>query len=186
MNLGNEKELVEKILNGDERAADFLYKKLSPFVRGVCFKMTKDADKTEELTQISLIQIFRKLERFSFNSSLSTWAFRIATNQCLMSFRVKKEKLTDSLADHDHILDIASPRTFSTGDKILLEQALKQMPRGYKQIFYLHDVEGFDHEEVAKILKISVGTSKSQLHKARLKLRRLINKKVNPRVYERV
>lgn len=186
MNLGNEKELVEKILSGDERAAHFLYNKLSPFVRGACFKITKDADKTEELAQISLIQVFEKLSQFSFNSSLSTWAFRIATNQCLMSFRVKKEKLTDSLADHDHLLDIASPRPFSAGDKILLEQALKQMPRGYKQIFYLHDVEGFDHEEVAKILKISVGTSKSQLHKARLKLRRLINKKVNPRVYERV
>lgn len=184
MKLGNEKDLVKNILDGDGSAADFLYKKLFPFVRGVCWKMTKDLDKSEELTQISMIQIFTKLRQFSFNSSLSTWAYRVATNQCLMSFRVKKDKQTDSLEDHDHILGIASPHTFSAEDKILLEQALKQMPKGYKQIFYLHDIEGFEHEQVANILGCSIGTSKSQLHKARIKMRKLINKKVNPRIYE--
>lgn len=184
MKLGNEKELVEKIKNGEELAADFLYNKLFPFVRGVCWKMTKDIDKTEELTQVSMIQIFTKLDKFSFKSSLSTWAYRVATNQCLMSFRNKKEKQTDSLDAHDHILQVESPRSFSVADKILLEQSMRQLPIGYKKIFYLHDIQGFEHEQVANILGCSIGTSKSQLHKARTKMRKLINKKVNPRVYE--
>jgi RNA polymerase sigma-70 factor (ECF subfamily) len=110
----------------------------------------------------------------------------MTVNQVLMHFRkrtVKFEKTTDEGETPVQIVNgTQNHRRMPVVDKIALESAIDQLPPGYKSVFVLHDVEGYEHEEVARILGCSVGTSKSQLHKARLKLRKLLQKKTNPRL----
>jgi RNA polymerase sigma-70 factor (ECF subfamily) len=110
----------------------------------------------------------------------------MTVNQVLMHFRkrtVKFEKTTEEGETPVQIVSgSANPERMRIVDKIALDNAIEQLPAGYKNVFVLHDVEGFEHEEVARILGCSVGTSKSQLHKARLKLQKLLKKKANPRL----
>jgi RNA polymerase sigma-70 factor (ECF subfamily) len=110
----------------------------------------------------------------------------LTDNQVLMHFRqrnVKFEKTTEEGDPPEQtVRGTENPFKMPIVDKIALESAIDQLPTGYKNVFVLHDVEGFEHEEVARILGCSVGTSKSQLHKARLKLRKLLKKKANPRL----
>ena len=110
----------------------------------------------------------------------------MTVNQVLMHFRkrtVKYEKTTEEgETPVQMVAGTSNPERMRIVDKIALDNAIEQLPKGYKNVFVLHDVEGFEHEEVARILGCSVGTSKSQLHKARLKLQKLLKKKANPRM----
>jgi len=155
-------------------------------VYSICFRMVRNASDAEDLTQQVFIQLFRKLHTFRGESSFTTWLHRMTVNQVLMHFRkrtVKFEKTTEEGETPEQIVSgTANPEKMRIVDKIALDNAISQLPEGYKNVFVLHDVEGFEHEEVAKILGCSVGTSKSQLHKARLKLQKLLKKKANPRL----
>lgn len=179
-------QLARSAAHGDMGAFEELYKRHHRRVYSVCLRMLQNTSEAEDLTQDVFIQLYRKIGSFRGDSAFTTWLHRMTVNQVLMHFRkrnVKFEKTTEEGETPDQIVaGTANPERMRIVDKIALDSAIDQLPEGYKNVFVLHDVEGFEHEEVAKILGCSVGTSKSQLHKARLKLQKLLRKKANPRL----
>lgn len=179
-------ELARASANEDMVAFEEIYQRHHRRVYSICLRMLQNAYEAEDLTQDVFIQLYRKIGSFRGDSAFTTWLHRMTVNQVLMHFRkrnVKYEKVTEEGETPDQIVTgTADPEKMRVVDKIALENAIDQLPAGYKNVFLLHDVEGFEHEEVARILGCSVGTSKSQLHKARLKLRKLLHKKANPRL----
>ncbi len=179
-------DLATAAAKGDLSAFEELYTRHHRRVYSICLRMLQDASEAEDLTQDVFIQLYRKIGSFRGDSAFTTWLHRMTVNQVLMHFRkrtVRYEKTTDEGETPDQVVTgTADPGRMRIVDKIALENAITQLPDGYKNVFVLHDVEGFEHEEVARILGCSVGTSKSQLHKARLKLQKLLGKKANPRL----
>lgn len=179
-------ELAQSAAKGDMVAFEEIYQRHHRRVYSICLRMLQNAYEAEDLTQDVFIQLYRKIGSFRGDSAFTTWLHRMTVNQVLMHFRkrnVKYEKTTEEGETPDQVVTgTADPEKMRVVDKIALENAIDQLPDGYKNVFVLHDVEGFEHEEVARILGCSVGTSKSQLHKARLKLRKLLKKKANPRL----
>jgi len=179
-------ELTQAASTGDMGAFEEIYQRHHRRVYSICLRMLQNAFEAEDLTQDVFIQLYRKVGSFRGDSAFTTWLHRMTVNQVLMHFRkrnVKYEKTTEEGDTPDQVVaGTADPDKMPIVDKIALESAIDQLPTGYKNVFVLHDVEGFEHEEVARILGCSVGTSKSQLHKARLKLRKLLKKKANPRL----
>jgi RNA polymerase sigma-70 factor (ECF subfamily) len=178
--------LAQSAASGDMPSFEELYRRHHRRVYSICLRMLQNASEAEDLTQDVFIQLYRKIGSFRGDSAFTTWLHRMTVNQVLMHFRkrtVKFEKTTEEGETPDQIVaGTAHPEKMRIVDKIALDNAIAQLPDGYKNVFVLHDVEGFEHEEVAKILGCSVGTSKSQLHKARLKLQKLLKKKANPRL----
>lgn len=179
-------ELTQLAAKGDMVAFEEIYQRHHRRVYSICLRMLQNAFEAEDLTQDVFIQLYRKIGSFRGDSAFTTWLHRMTVNQVLMHFRkrnVKFEKTTEEGETPDQVVvGTGDPERMPIVDKIALENAIEQLPDGYKNVFVLHDVEGFEHEEVARILGCSVGTSKSQLHKARLKLRKLLKKKANPRL----
>lgn len=144
----------------------------------LCFRMLQNAADAEDLTQQVFIQLFRKLHTFRGESSFTTWLHRMTVNQVLMHFRrrvVKTEKTTeDGCIPIRTVSGTENPSRPALIDRIALNQAIGQLPPGYRLVFILHDVEGFEHDQIGKMLGCAVGTSKSQLHKARQRLRKLL------------
>ena len=147
-------------------------------VYSICFRMVRNTSDAEDLTQQVFIQLFRKLHTFRGESSFTTWLHRMTVNQVLMHFRrrvVKTEKTTEDGSTPIRIVSgTENPSRMAVIDRIALNQAIGQLPTGYRMVFILHDLEGFDHDEIGKMLGCAVGTSKSQLHKARQRLRQLL------------
>ena len=179
-------ELTQAAGKGDMAAFEQIYQRHHRRVYSICLRMLQSPSEAEDLTQDVFIQLYRKIGSFRGDSAFTTWLHRMTVNQVLMHFRkrtVKFEKTTEEGETPVQIVaGTANPYKMPIVDKIALDNAIAQLPAGYKNVFVLHDVEGFEHEEVARILGCSVGTSKSQLHKARLKLRKLLKKKANPRL----
>jgi RNA polymerase sigma-70 factor, ECF subfamily len=173
---------INSALSGEQMSGfDELYRKHYRRVYSICLRMTGNVAEAEDLTQEVFIQLHRKLGSFRGESAFTTWLHRLTVNQVLMHFRkrsVKSELTTDDGEIPDSIdPDTINPEAMPIVDRISIESAISQLPPGYRTAFILHDVEGYEHEEIAKILGCSPGTSKSQLHKARLKLRRLIQQR---------
>lgn len=179
-------DLTQAASKGDMAAFEEIYQRHHRRVYSICLRMLQNAFEAEDLTQDVFIQLYRKVGSFRGDSAFTTWLHRLTVNQVLMHFRkrnVKFEKTTEEGETPEQIVPgTDNPFKMQIVDKMALENAIEQLPAGYKNVFVLHDVEGFEHEEVARILGCSVGTSKSQLHKARLKLRKLLKKKANPRL----
>ena len=140
--------------------------------------MTNNVTEAEDLTQEAFIQLFRKAGSFRGDSAFTTWFHRLVVNQVLMHFRkrsVKNEKTTEDGEIPERLMPRSKIKAnLPILNRIDITKAIADLPPGYRSVFILHDVEGFEHSEVARILGISVGTSKSQLHKARLKLRGML------------
>jgi len=143
--------------------------------------MTNNTAEAEDLTQDAFLQVFRKLQTFRGDSALSTWLYRIAVNTVLMHFR--KKALRQVSLDEPYSQDAKTvrreygskdDRLTGSVDRIALARAIKELPAGYRTIFLLHEVEGYEHQEIAQLLDCSVGNSKSQLHKAKLRIRELL------------
>ncbi|HQU83151.1 MAG TPA: RNA polymerase sigma factor [Pyrinomonadaceae bacterium] len=182
----NDFQLAKSAANGDMAAFEEIYQRHHRRVYSICLRMLQNAQEAEDLTQDVFIQLYRKIGSFRGDSAFTTWLHRMTVNQVLMHFRKRTVKFEKTTEEGETPVQIV-PGTERADkmpivDKIALESAIEQLPNGYKNVFVLHDVEGFEHEEVARILGCSVGTSKSQLHKARLKLRKLLQKKANPRL----
>jgi len=179
-------ELTKVAAHGDMAAFEEIYKRHHRRVYSICLRMLQNASEAEDLTQDVFIQLYRKIGSFRGDSAFTTWLHRMTVNQVLMHFRkrtVKFEKTTEEGETPVQIVSgTSNPERMRIVDKIALDNAIEQLPTGYKNVFVLHDIEGFEHEEVARILGCSVGTSKAQLHKARLKLQKLLKKKANPRL----
>jgi RNA polymerase sigma-70 factor (ECF subfamily) len=171
-------ELAERCQQGDAEAFEELYRQHSTRLYSLALRMTGSAEAAEDLLQEVFLQAHRKLRTFRGESSLGTWLYRLAMNLCLDHLRGRQArmgKVTDSL-DDDGAAEPVSPAPAAplAVNRIDLERAIGRLPEGCRAVFLLHDVEGFDHREVAKILGISEGTSKSQVHKARVKLRAML------------
>ena len=163
-------QLTAAAAKGDMAAFEEIYSRHHRRVYSICLRMLQNASEAEDLTQDVFIQLYRKIGSFRGDSAFTTWLHRMTVNQVLMHFRkrtVKFEKTTEEGETPDQVVTgTANPERMRIVDKIALDNAIAQLPDGYKNVFVLHDVEGFEHEEVARILGCSVGTSKSQLHKA--------------------
>lgn len=174
-------ELAQISASGNIAAFEVLYERYHRRTYSLCLRMTNSATEAEDLTQEVFIQLFRKIGSFRGASAFSTWLHRLTVNQVLMHFRkrsVKNEKTSEDGEMPDQIVTgTANPNKMPIVDRIALNKAITELPNGYRSVFILHDIQGYEHEEVARIMGISVGTSKSQLHKARLKLRGLIVKR---------
>lgn len=171
-------ELAKKAAAGDGVAFEELYRRHYRRVFALTLRMMGNPTEAEDMTQDVFLQLFNKIGMFRGESAFTTWLHRMTVNQVLMHFRKKStrsELLTDEGETPVQIVQgTANPGTMPVIDRISLEKALNELPVGYRTVFVLHDVEGYEHYEVAQMLGIAEGTSKSQLHKARLKLRQLI------------
>ena len=174
-------ELVKRAQEGDAEAFAALFHAHKGRVYSICLRMTNNTAQAEDLTQDAFLQVFRKLDTFKGNSALSTWLYRIAVNTVLMHFR--KKALKQISLDEPSSQDVKQVRReygsrdgrlSGSVDRIALIRAIKDLPAGYRTIFLLHEVEGYEHQEIAKILDCSVGNSKSQLHKAKLRIREFL------------
>ncbi|HEX4003825.1 MAG TPA: sigma-70 family RNA polymerase sigma factor [Candidatus Acidoferrales bacterium] len=168
---------------GDGAAFERLYELHHGRVYALCLRMVNNPTDAQDLMQDAFLQAFRKIHTFRGESGFSTWLHRLTVNVVLMRFRRKSlidgsvEEMSERDEQSDRPRREFGERDLALGgviDRLGLQRALKQMPHGYKMIFLLHDVEGYEHQEIATILGCSVGTSKSQLHKARLRLRQLL------------
>jgi RNA polymerase sigma-70 factor (ECF subfamily) len=170
--------LTQRAAKGDMQSFAELFERHNRRVFSLCLRMTQNQSEAEDLAQEVFVQLFRKVGSFRGESAFTTWLHRMTVNQVLMHFRklkVRDEKTTEDGETPDQtVVGTENPNRMPVVDRIALDKAIEQLPPGYRTVFVLHDVEGYEHEEIAHMLNRSVGTSKSQLHKARLKLRRLL------------
>lgn len=182
----NDTSLAQAAGWGDMSAFEELYNRHHRRVYSLCLRMLQNPVEAEDLTQEVFIQLYRKIGSFRGDSAFTTWLHRMTVNQVLMHFRKRSVKFEKTTEEGETPVQMVSgtenPNKMRIVDKIALDSAIEQLPPGYRSVFVLHDIEGYEHEEIAKLLSCSVGTSKSQLHKARLKLRRLLKKKAAPRL----
>ena len=170
-----EADLVARCRAGDMDAFETIYRLHAARIYTLASRMAGSPDDGEDLLQEIFLQAHRKLGSFKGDSALGTWLYRLALNHCVdfvRSRRAKMSKLTDTL-DVEGAAEPTAPRETPIA-RLDLERALERLPEGCREAFVLHDVEGFDHREVADLLGIAEGTSKSQVFKARMKLRTLL------------
>ncbi len=179
----SEAQLITRAQRGEEEAFAALFEAHKRRVYSLCLRMTGNTAEAEDLTQEAFLQLFRKISTFRGESAFSTWLHRLAVNVVLMHLRKKGLQQisldeTDTSQDEPVKRDYGSDDRRLTGsvDRIGLQKAIADLPPGYRAVFVLHDVEGYEHNEIAEIMKCSVGNSKSQLHKARMKLRERLRK----------
>jgi RNA polymerase sigma-70 factor, ECF subfamily len=176
-------ELVAGAQRGEEQAFETLFHRHKQRVYSLCLRITKNAADAEELTQEAFLQAFRKIHTFRGESAFSTWLHRLTVNMVLMRLRKKRvsETSLEGGAEKEEFdqpqRQFGAPDLALMGsiDRVHIERAVARLARGYRQIFVLHDVQGYKHHEIAALLGVSVGNSKSQLHKARIKLRTLLH-----------
>jgi RNA polymerase sigma-70 factor (ECF subfamily) len=184
----SERSLVQRAQCGDQEAFGLLFQLHKKRVYSVCLQMTKDVADAEDLTQEAFLQVFRNVNSFRGDSAFSTWLYRIAVNTVLMKLRRRKTPPILSLdepvsADSPSLkrdVGKADPNLSGAVDRIALRRAIEELPEGCRQIFNLHEVQGFQHHEIARQLQCSIGNSKSQLHKAKMKMRDLLFPKSGP------
>jgi RNA polymerase sigma-70 factor, ECF subfamily len=188
-----EADAVTMARYGNAHAFECLYRLHSRRVYSLCLRMAGNPAEAEDLTQEAFLQLFRKVQTFRGDSRFSTWLHRLTVNVVLMSFRKKRhvETSLDAALDTDETaappIEFGVPDLRLNGvlDHVNLGKAIDQLPDGYKQVFILHDVQGYEHKEIAEILGCSIGNSKSQLFKARCRLRVLLREAVRSRAREK-
>jgi RNA polymerase sigma-70 factor (ECF subfamily) len=177
-----EAQVIEKAGAGDPDCFEALYSQHKRRVFSLCLRMTGDHAQAEDFTQEAFLQLYRKIASFRGESAFSTWLHRLTVNIVLMHWRKKglmevslEETLEPQFEDGPK-KDIGKRDDVLHGsiDRMTLEQAIGSLSPGYRIIFVLHDIEGYEHNEIAEMLGCSIGNSKSQLHKARMKLRTLL------------
>lgn len=177
----SEAEAIERAKQGDAEAFEALYNLHKRRVYSLCLRMTANTAEAEDLTQEAFLQLFRKIGTFRGESAFSTWLHRMAVNVVLMHLR-KKGLPVVSLEETTEGEEDAPKKDFGAEDvnlagsidRLRLQNAVERLPPGYRAIFVLHDVEGYEHNEIADLVGCSIGNSKSQLHKARMKLREFL------------
>jgi RNA polymerase sigma-70 factor, ECF subfamily len=178
-----DQQAITAVKTGDTGAFDLLYQMHKRRVFSLCMRMVGDFGLAEDLTQDAFLMAFRRINSFRGDSAFSTWLHRIAVNTVLMHLRQKNSRggtqpsLDDLTADGEpsgEVFGKEDLRLSRAIDRLSLVHAIEQLPPGYRMIFVLHDIEGYDHAEIAGLLGCSVGNTKSQLHKARLRLRKVL------------
>lgn len=183
-------DVIERAQNGDAEAFAALFQTHKMRVYSLCLRMTNNVAEAEDLTQDAFLQVFRKLSTFRGNSALSTWIYRIAVNTVLMRFRKRALPQVSLEEPWSNKAEAKSgPKEYGSRDcnlagcvdRIALTQAIRELPEGYRTVFLLHEVEGYEHSEIAELLGCSTGNSKSQLHKAKMRIRELLDNPRGPR-----
>ena len=184
--ISERRELIRRAQKGDPQAFAALYAAHKRRIYSLCLRMVHKPEDAEDLMQEAFLQVFRKLHTFRGDSAFSTWLHRVTVNVVLMNLRRKpwretpledighpnqEDAVASEIGTEDHQL------THSL-DRIALERALDELPPGYRIVFALHDMLGYEHQEAAEMLGCSAGNCKSQLHKARLKLRSVLRHRV--------
>jgi len=178
----DEADAIERARQGDETAFQALYDRHKRRVYSLCLRMTANTAEAEDLTQEAFLQLYRKIGTFRGESAFSTWLHRLSVNVVLMHLR-KKNLPVVSLEETTQVGEEDTPKKdfgaedlslAGSIDRLQLQKAVDNLPPGYRTIFVLHDIEGYEHNEIAGIVGCSIGNSKSQLHKARMKLRDLL------------
>jgi RNA polymerase sigma-70 factor (ECF subfamily) len=188
----NEEKAIRAAQKGDGAAFETLYTLHKKRVYSLCLRMTGSTAEAEDLTQEAFMQLFRKISTFRGESAFSTWLHRMTVNVVLMHLRKRVPDLISIDETLEGAEETAPPRQLEdkdlrlagSVDRVALERAIRKLPAGYRTIFILHDIEGYEHNEIAKILGCSIGNSKSQLHKARMRLRDLVVVKGEPAVQD--
>jgi RNA polymerase sigma-70 factor (ECF subfamily) len=177
----SEAEAIERAKQGDGQAFEVLYNLHKRRVYSLCLRMTANTAAAEDLTQEAFLQLFRKIGTFRGESAFSTWLHRMAVNVVLMQLRKKGlpvVPLEDTMETEEESPrkepGADDPRLSGSIDRMQLQRSIADLPPGYRMIFLLHDVEGYEHNEIAEMVGCSIGNSKSQLHKARMKLREIL------------
>jgi RNA polymerase sigma-70 factor (ECF subfamily) len=178
----SEAEAIERAKQGDAEAFQALYDRHKRRVYSLCLRMTANTAEAEDLAQEAFLQLFRKIGTFRGESAFSTWLHRLSVNVVLMHLRKKSlpvvslEETTQNTEEDSPKKDFGAEDLSLAGsiDRLQLQKAVESLPPGYRTIFVLHDVEGYEHNEIAGIVGCSIGNSKSQLHKARMKLRDIL------------
>lgn len=176
-------DLMKRAQKGDSTAFGDLFSAHKGRVYSLCLRMTNNVSEAEDLVQDAFLQVFRNLSAFRGESAFSTWLYRVTVNTVLMHYRRKRPLHTSLDATYEGA-DDARPakreyghrdaRLESSALRVALARAISELPAGARAIFVLHEIEGYQHREIAGFLGCSVGTSKSQLHKARMKIRECI------------
>jgi RNA polymerase sigma-70 factor (ECF subfamily) len=181
--LTSDQDLIQRVQRGDSEAFTALFYAHRPRIYSVCLRMTNNVAEAEDLTQDAFLQVFRKLTTFRGDSALSTWLYRVAVNTVLMHFRkraLRQISLDEPCRQKDgrsvrRDYGIRDERLAGSVDRIALARAIRELPAGYRTIFLLHEVEGYEHQEIARLLECSVGNSKSQLHKAKERIKQFLD-----------
>jgi RNA polymerase sigma-70 factor (ECF subfamily) len=181
-----EAELITSALNGDSHSFGELYRRHSRRIFYLCYRMVNDIDLAEDLTQDAFVHAFRRLSTFRQESRFTTWMHRIAVNTVLMFIRKRNSSIRECPLDpafgkeeeapfegqmYGKLDDVLSMTT----DRVALQRAIEGLPPGYRLTLILHDIHGYEHQEIADIFGCTTGNTKSQLHKARLRLRAVID-----------
>jgi len=186
-------QLIRRAQQGDAEAFEAIYRLHSQRVYALCLRMLGNPTEAEDLAQEAFLQLFRKIHTFRGESAFSSWLHRLTANVVLMSFRKKRPVATslDEVTRIDEDSDLPRKEIGVTDlqlsgvfDRVNLQAAIAQLPEGYKSMFILHDLHGYEHNEIAEILGCSVGNSKSQLHKARKRLRELLHRVQHYRAHQ--
>ena len=182
-----EAEAIHLAQQGDAVAFEFLYGLHSRRVYALCLRMVGNPTDAEDLAQEAFLQLFRKIGTFRGESAFSTWLHRMTVNVVLMRLRKKSlpaASLEETTEPDEETggprKDVGAPDLRLSGaiDRVNLERCIEKLPPGYRNVFVLHDVQGYEHNEIAKLMECSVGNSKSQLHKARTRLRELLQEEM--------
>jgi RNA polymerase sigma-70 factor (ECF subfamily) len=180
----NEAEAIRRAQGGDQLMFEHLYRLHGRRVYALCLRIAGNMTEAEDLTQEVFLLLLRKIHTFRGDSAFSTWLHRLTVNLVLMHLRKKSLPVVAIEANPDPdqnadppAIDIGAPDLLLEGsiDRINLERCIEQLPVGYRTMFVLHDIQGYEHNEIAEMLSRSIGVSKSQLHKARLRLRELLH-----------
>jgi RNA polymerase sigma-70 factor, ECF subfamily len=187
-----EKEAIERLREGDSAGFEFLYHSHKRRVYNLCLRLAGNQAIAEELMQEAFLLVFRRINTFRGDSAFTTWLHRVTLNVVFMHIRQQRSRITPQVSLEETGPDEslyerigADDSVLTTSiDRITLENAIRELPPGYRIVLVLHDIEGYEHQEIAELLNCSIGNTKSQLHKARLKLRTLL-KSSRPRHQER-
>jgi RNA polymerase sigma-70 factor (ECF subfamily) len=186
-----EHELLRKAQNGDAEAFASLYEAHKGKIFSICMRITQEAAEAEDCMQEAFLQFFRRISTFRGESALSTWLYRLTMNVVLM--RLRKKRLNEFSMFQAHDSEDGADQTVAgtfpvpdiqlkgAVDRITLNRAIGELPFGCRTVFVMHDVEGMAHSEIARTLGCSIGNSKSQLHQARLRLRKILRRTNKPR-----
>lgn len=179
--MADERQTVRRAQDGDVGAMRELYERHAGRVYGLLRRLAGDDDLAQDLAQDVWLTAFRKIGGFQGRSEFGTWLYRVAMNTALGRLRSRAREPTLALGPEDWVSTADGARDRPL-DRVALHRALDRLPDGYRLVLVLHDVEGYTHEEIAARLSIAPGTSKSQLHKARARMRAFLtqgSRKVN-------
>ncbi len=170
-------DLIRRAQQGDHAAFEALYRAHVGRVYALCLRLTADAAQAEERTQDAFVRAWQRLSTFRGDSAFATWLYRLTVNAVLLARRAERRR-TDRVVAHDDPAALERPteRSSGPGTGLDLERAVAGLPAGAREVFVLHDVEGYRHEEIAELTGVAVGTSKAQLFRARRLLREALNR----------